>query len=125
MNYSLVQGFWLLRCLNISGISVVAPVTKVDQSLAPAFKGQHSEVIIELSGEAAESQTPIPMQLPVKPSLEEQFKHEATHLPFRSWCDVCVESRAKESPHFRNTQPTNVEKIAVVQWDFWLLERLH
>ena len=53
---------------------------------------------------------PMPLELrapfvrkgPRDPSEQEQREHEAAHLPFRSWCGVCVAARAREHPHFRS-----------------------
>ena len=39
--------------------------------------------------------------IPLSPSLEEQAKHNLTHLPFRSWCRHCVMGKALEDPHKR------------------------
>ena len=38
---------------------------------------------------------------PVGPSAKAIEKHKATHLPYRSWCTVCVKARGKEDPHYR------------------------
>ena len=37
----------------------------------------------------------------MKPSAKEAEIHNATHLPSRNWCPVCVKSRGRESPHDR------------------------
>jgi hypothetical protein len=34
-----------------------------------------------------------------KPTLKEVDDHNATHLPFRSWCPICVAARAKNYSH--------------------------
>ena len=36
---------------------------------------------------------------PVKPSQEEVDRHVVTHLPYRSWCPICVAARGKEDAH--------------------------
>ena len=33
------------------------------------------------------------------PTAQERAEHEATHLPFRSWCRACVEGRQTNRPH--------------------------
>ncbi len=38
---------------------------------------------------------------PGSPSKEEVNQHNCTHMPFRPWCEVCVESRGREDPHFQ------------------------
>ena len=47
--------------------------------------------------------TPAPVVLkkdPGAPTLEEREQHYATHLPYRSWCPVCVKAAGKEDGHF-------------------------
>ena len=36
---------------------------------------------------------------PLGPTADELDKHELTHVVFRSWCKLCISSRAKEDPH--------------------------
>ena len=36
---------------------------------------------------------------PKEPSLEERRAHRLTHLPYRNWCEVCVEARGRNTPH--------------------------
>ena len=49
-----------------------------------------------------DEQTPKDLNSPVKPSARAVERHEYTHLPFRPWCNVCVEARAREDGHFRS-----------------------
>ncbi len=39
----------------------------------------------------------------MKPSQEDVEAHCMTHLPYRSWCNVCVKAKGKEAPHWRST----------------------
>ena len=48
-----------------------------------------------------DDRTPKDLNGPVKPSARAVELHEYTHLPFRPWCNVCVEARAREDGHFR------------------------
>ena len=34
-----------------------------------------------------------------RPSPEEVEKHNATHIPFRSWCSHCVKGKGVKAPH--------------------------
>jgi hypothetical protein len=52
----------------------------------------------EVSGEAEVIKR---IQDPVKPSKEEVAAHEMFHLPYRSWCEVCVRGRGKSMPHYK------------------------
>ena len=45
---------------------------------------------------------------PGRPSKREIEEHEATHMPYRSWCPHCVRGRGQASPHPRGkTKPEN------------------
>jgi hypothetical protein len=51
--------------------------------------GQMSE-----SPEAREARV---LPSPVRPSAEAIEKHKATHLPYRSWCPVCVKAKGRKT----------------------------
>ena len=38
---------------------------------------------------------------PLEPTRAERLSHEATHLPYRSWCADCVAGRKDNPPHRR------------------------
>ncbi len=42
-----------------------------------------------------------PSSDPGAPTQADRDAHAATHLPFRSWCDECVQGRRDAPPHFR------------------------
>ena len=39
---------------------------------------------------------------PGNPTTKEREDHMASHLPYRSWCHICVEAKGMEDPHYRN-----------------------
>ena len=41
---------------------------------------------------------------PKEPTEDERKKHDACHVPFRSWCSHCVMAAAKASPHRRDSE---------------------
>lgn len=41
---------------------------------------------------------------PVLPSRAVVEAHNLTHIPYRSWCPICVAARRKNSPHFANRE---------------------
>ena len=42
--------------------------------------------------------------------------HEATHCPFRAWCEICVKAK---SPYGKDTkQLRNPEHIPVIEFDY-------
>jgi len=42
---------------------------------------------------------PIAQSKPEEPSAQELENHALTHEPFKSWCPLCVQFRAKQDPH--------------------------
>ena len=49
--------------------------------------------------EAEEVQQQASMPSPTLPSHSERMEHRITHLPYRSWCDECVEAFGRERSH--------------------------
>ena len=50
------------------------------------------------SAEVEVQQQP-PTSSPTLPSQSERMEHRITHLPYRSWCDECVEAFGREHSH--------------------------
>ena len=53
---------------------------------------------------------PFSRRKPEEPTKEERRVHKITHLPFRSWCPHCVKARAKNWPHYKDTEEKRVRK---------------
>lgn len=53
---------------------------------------------------------------PSKPSFEEVEAHNVTHLPYRSWCPVCVASRGREDPHSKVKSKANGKPVVVMDY---------
>ena len=51
----------------------------------------------------------------VRPTCEEVEKHNATHLPFRTWCPFCVAGKAKNEPHYKSEEhkPMGVNVVSI------------
>ena len=47
------------------------------------------------------------------PSDAERRAHCRTHLPFRSWCSICVQGRAADAPHRRGLRAQEEPQDAV------------
>jgi hypothetical protein len=43
--------------------------------------------------------TPIAQSKPEEPTAQELENHALTHEPFKAWCPLCVQFRAKQDPH--------------------------
>ena len=55
---------------------------------------------------------------PADPTPEERERHNATHQPHRPWCRICVEARAREDPHYKQTEEQKKDGLPVVCVDY-------
>ena len=53
---------------------------------------------------------------PYEPTKEERQSHEATHCPFRAWCEVCVKAKSPDGKHTK--QLGHAEHIPVIEFDY-------
>ena len=53
------------------------------------------------------------VQAPKHPTPQEILEHNATHLPYRSWCPICVQARGRQ-----NNYPKQHSKLPIIQLDF-------
>ena len=53
---------------------------------------------LDISGEAKTARI---LRIPEPPTDAARMAHNATHVPFRDWCPICVASRGRSSPHRR------------------------
>ena len=67
----------------------------------------HGHDLHEPLGDDMMARKPRTFSVPNKPSQEEILLHELTHLPFRSWCPICVKGKSKQSHALpiRDSQP--------------------
>ena len=49
-----------------------------------------------------EARRPRKAKAPEAPSQEEIDEHVLTHLPFKSWCQICVACRRNNRPHYKS-----------------------
>ena len=84
---------------------------------APGSEGAEEE-------RAEDAVVPRPAPSPCAPSRAEREAHEATNLPYRSWCPVCVQGRAGNPPHRRLPPPGEGERrLPEVHIDYAFLRR--
>ena len=57
---------------------------------------------------------------PKEPTEEERKKHDACHVPFRSWCSHCVMAAAKASPHRRDADE-EADAVPHHHVDYWFM----
>ena len=61
------------------------------------------------------------IKAPQQPTEQERKEHNLTHLPYRSWCSICVESKARANNHPQQ----KTSKLPVVQCDFAYIKGIH
>ena len=73
---------------------------------------------------AEDAVVPKPAPSPCSPTRAERESHEATHLPYRSWCSICVQGRA-DNPHRRRAPPSadDERRLPEVHIDYAFLRR--
>ena len=70
------------------------------------------EFITEDIDEQQEAKKAKGLPTPPQPTEQERMEHELTHLPYRSWCPVCVRSKGRADNH-----PKQHSKAPVIQVD--------
>ena len=59
---------------------------------------------------------------PQRPSREEVEEHNATHVPFRNWCDHCVRGQCQAEPHYSKGMRKMDEQKNLVAMDYmWMI----
>ena len=56
---------------------------------------------------------------PIKPCAADVEEHNITHMPYRSWCECCVEGRGLGEQRGRHTG--RVHEIPRVGIDYWYI----
>ena len=54
---------------------------------------------------------------PKEPTQQERDEHEATHLPYRSWCKHCVRGRGRSEAH-KQLQADSSHTVPHVSMDY-------
>ena len=73
----------------------------------------------DVHGENQHTFEQVKVKVPPKlfePTKEERQSHEATHCPFRAWCEICVEAKSPDGKHTK--QLGNGEPIPVIEYDY-------
>jgi hypothetical protein len=70
------------------------------------------EFILDDPEEAQEARRAPGIPAPQQPTNQEKLEHELTHLPYRNWCPICVQSKGQQNNH-----PKQTTKQPVIQAD--------
>ena len=71
-----------------------------------------------------EAQEAVTRRAPKGPTKEEREKHEATHLPFREWCQHCIRGRGRNKPHKKKTEEEKEgHRVSRVSMDYFFMSQ--
>ena len=95
-----------------------------DEQGAQGSEGnQDNGDVKEVPEEPTEALDPKLKNAPCLPSPAEVEKHCATHLPYRNWCPICVQAKAREDAHRRADEGLDAKTgHPVISMDYAFLE---
>ena len=67
---------------------------------------------------SGETKTARILRTPEPPTDAAGMAHNATHVPFRDWCPICVASRGRSSPHRRVVVNKTADTLPKFQTDY-------
>ena len=70
-------------------------------------------------GEGAQGRLPVVPRAPFKVSKEEMEAHNATHTPYRAWCEVCVRARGRNTPHMTRDEAAKRGGVPRISFDYF------
>ena len=74
------------------------------------------EFILDDFEEAQEAKRATGIPSPQQPTEQERLEHELTHLPYRNWCPVCVQSKGRQNNHPKQTTKQPVIQVDVTYY---------
>ena len=73
---------------------------------------------LDISGEAKTARSLRTLEPPTDAA---RMAHNATHVPFRDWCPICVASRGRSSPHRRFVVNKTTDTLPKFQTDYMFI----
>ena len=73
---------------------------------------------LDISGEAKTARI---LRTPEPPTDAARMAHNATHVPFRDWCPICVASHGRSSPHRRVVVNKTADTLPKFQTDYMFI----
>ena len=73
---------------------------------------------LDISGEAKTARS---LRTPEPPTDAARMAHNATHVPFRDWCPICVASPGRSSPHRRVVVNKTADTLPKFQTDYMFI----
>ena len=93
--------------------AMLCPVGEFEEDVEDAILSEHPE-----AEEPCEARVPRSLFDPIKPSAADVAEHERTHLPYRSWCAICVKAHGKEDSHPRRKDKKRDDGLPEVGLDY-------
>ena len=108
----LVEEVWEGPCV-VCGLEDEAD-DEADEGMAKEEAQQPDRLALEKDGEVVKK-----LLNPLLPSAEEVERHKVSgHIPYRSWCPVCVKARGKEMGHARGSGEARGRKLPEYSMDY-------
>ena len=73
---------------------------------------------LDISGDTRTART---SRTPEPPTDAARMAHNATHVPFRDWCPICVAGRGRSSPHRRVVVNKTADTLPKFQTDYMFI----
>eukprot|EP00435_Cladocopium_sp_Y103_P056888 s567_g19.t1 len=87
----------------------------VEHVRAQALLAAHGAEI-RVKGET--ERIPVGQSRPEEPTMQEVENHSLTHEPYKSWCPLCVQYRAKQDPHPARTHEGSGHSVLSMDFGF-------
>ena len=107
---------------------VGSPPTSFGQCrpLSPLPTCLYPSEVVEDEGIDDEVRVPKIRRAPDEPTDEERRVHDILHLPYRSWCDLCIKAKAESNPQFKSTLESKKERAhPTFHGDYWFMRNVN
>ena len=95
----------------------IYPVDEADRMAEAMRMQEEPRMQVDVQDDEGTEEAPVKARrAPREPTEAERLRHEVTHLPYRSWCEVCIKARGRCRPHMRQSdkgEPNAAPKIAL------------
>ena len=102
---------------NLMGLDEQDDESKMQEAQDEKAEDEEDQDVDEILCEPCDSAPIVIAKSPSCPTREEIEYHNVTHLPYRSWCPVCVQARGREDDHKRKKVKVE-ETIPTIVMDY-------
>ena len=122
-----VDGHGLSQSGDTAAEEISTPVAEKKRSQGPVEdpdQADDQDQQVEMQEEEDEGQEAKVRKTPKGPTQKEREEHEATHIPYRDWCQHCVRGRAINKPHRAakdEEEEAKERKVPKVSMDYFFI----